>query len=150
MDYEHIERFDVRLAYRMYDVRTTYNGVLKQKPLLAKHRAFVNLAYQTRNRWSFDYTLNWQGKKRIPYAGNDPAYQLALHSPNFVLMNVQVSKAWGNRFEVYAGVENLLDYTQENPIISSEDPSNPRFDSSIIWDPVFGRNAYAGLRFKIQ
>ena len=46
LDYELIKRLDVRLAYRWYDVKTTYNGLLQDKPLVSKHRAFINLAYK--------------------------------------------------------------------------------------------------------
>lgn len=151
IDYELIKRLDVRLAYRWYDVKATYNGKLLQKPLIAKNRAFMNLAYTTRNNWSFDYTLNWQGQKRIPYTESNPEkYRIAEYSPNFILMNAQISKTWKETFEVYAGVENILDYKQKNPIIASERPFSPYFDSSLIWGPIFGRNIYLGLRLKLK
>ncbi len=152
LDYELIKRLDMRLAYRMYDVRKTYSGELKRKPLLSTHRAFVNMGYETRNHWRFDYTLNWQGSKRIPYTGsNPPEYQLADNSPSFVLMNAQISKTWNERIEVYVGVENLLGYKQQDPILGNEDPLiNPHFDGSLIWGPVFGRKTYVGLRIKFN
>jgi hypothetical protein len=50
-------------------------------------------------------------------------------------------------FEIYAGVENLLDFTQENPIIAADDPFGPYFDTSFIWGPTRGREVYAGFRF---
>lgn len=152
-DYELIKRLDVRLAYRWYDVSTTYtySEVLLQKPLLSKHRAFLNLGYQTRSHWKFDYTFNWQGKKRIPTTASNPVeYQLAEYSPAYVLMNAQVTKVWREKFEVYVGAENLLNYRQENPILASEAPFSPYFDSTLIWGPIFGRNIYLGLRYKIR
>ncbi len=151
LDYELIKRLDFRLAYRMFDVKTTYNGKLMQKPLIAKHRAFVNIAYQTRKYWRFDITANWQGEKRIPSTNSNPeTYQLPGYSPDYVLMNAQISKEWREKFEIYAGVENLLDYKQEKPILSSEDPFSPYFDSSLIWGPIFGRNTYVGLRYYLK
>ena len=63
VNYELLTRLDVRLAYRWYDVQTTYSGELKSKPLVAPHRAFINLAYETPSSWKFDYTINWQGSK---------------------------------------------------------------------------------------
>ena len=150
LDYELLQRLDARIAYRWYDVKTTYRDGLKQKPLQSNHRAFVNLAYETRNQWRFDYTINWQGKKRIPFTGSNPEeYQLAGFSPDFFLMNAQASKAWGEHFELYAGVENLTGYKQENPIVASEQPFGPYFDSSMVWGPIFGRMTYVGLRFKL-
>ena len=151
LDYEAIKRLDVRLAYRWYDVKTTYAGDLLKKPLVANHRAFINLAYNTRDSWSFDYTLNWQGKKRIPFTASNPEeFRLAGESPNFFLMNAQVSKNWNEKFELYVGAENILGYKQENPIISSEDPFGTYFDSSLVWGPLFGRNVYFGVRYRVK
>lgn len=151
LDYELIKRLDMRIAYRWFDVWTTYSDEQLQKPLVSPHRAFVNLAYASRKHWSFDYTINWQGSKRLPDTSDNPAeYQLDKESPDFVLMNAQVSKSWKEgKFEVYVGVENLLDYRQDTPIVAADDPFGPYFDSSMVWGPIFGRNTYAGLRFKI-
>jgi len=152
LDYELFNRFDVRLAHRWYDVMSTYAGELKQKPLLASNRAFVNLAYETRNYWKFDYTLNWQGQKRLPNTSDSPVeYQLNGYSPSFFLMNAQVSKTFWNRFEWYVGAENLLNYTQDNPVLASGNPlDNEYFDSSMIWGPVFGRKIYTGFRYRLK
>lgn len=150
-DYEVIKRLDVRLAYRWYDVNTTYKAGLLEKPLLSKHRAFLNLAYQTRNHWKFDYTLNWQGEKRIPSTETNPVeYRVNERSPAYALMNAQVTKVWREKIEVYAGVENVLNYTQKNPILANDAPFSPYFDSTLIWGPIFGRNIYLGLRYKIR
>jgi TonB dependent receptor-like, beta-barrel/CarboxypepD_reg-like domain/TonB-dependent Receptor Plug Domain len=149
-DYELINRLDVRIAYRWYDVKTTYDGELKEKPLLSNHRAFINLAYETKKHWGFDYTINWQGRKRIPDLSTNPVeYQMAEYSPNFFLMNAQISKSWKQKFDLYAGIENILNYKQKNPILASDQAFSPYFDSSLIWGPVTGRNIYFGLRYKI-
>ncbi len=151
LDYEIAEHFDIRLAYRWFDVRTTYHGNLMQKPLIAAHRSFLNLAYETHSNWKFDYTINWQGQKRIPFTESNPEeYQLKYYSPDFTVMNVQVSKMWKEKFEVYFGVENLLGFRQSNPILSSEQPFSPNFDSSLVWGPIFGRNTYVGVRYRLK
>jgi len=151
LDYELIKRVDLRLAYRWFDVMTSYDGGLRQKPLISTHRAFVNLAYETRNYWKFDATLNWQSKKRLPFTSRNPeSYRLGQLSPAFFLLNAQISKTWRESFDVYLGAENLLNYTQENPILASNQPFSRYFDSSLVWGPIFGRNVYVGLRYKIK
>ena len=151
LDYEIVKFVDMRIGYRWFDVNTTYSGTTLQKPLVSAHRAFLNLGYETRSDWKFDYTFNWQGEKRIPYTGSNPSdYLLEQKSPDFYMMNVQVSKSWKDRFEVYVGVENLLNYKQQNPILASDDPFGNYFDSSLVWGPIFGRNTYAGLRYRIK
>ncbi|MEA1898203.1 MAG: TonB-dependent receptor [Bacteroidota bacterium] len=151
LDYELIKRLDLRLAYRWYDVKTSYGGELREKPLVSNHRAFINAGYETMKHWKFDFTVNWQGRKRIPDTRLNPeAYRLDEYSPDFVMLNAQISKTWWEKFEAYAGVENLLNYKQENPILSADQPFGTYFDSSMIWGPLFGRNIYVGLRYKIR
>lgn len=152
LDYELIRGLDVRLAYRWYDVKTSYTSGLKQRPLVATHRAFVNLGYETRNTWRFDYTLQWVGTKRVPslhdhITGLDIGEAM---SPSFWQMNAQISKTWNEVFEVYVGGENLTNYMQHNPIIGANNPYDKGFDASMIWGPVMGRNVYAGIRWMIR
>ena len=151
LDYEVLKRFDVRIAYRWYDVKTTYNGVLMKKPLVSEQRAFINFAYATRNKWKFDYTINWQGNKRIPSTQLNPEeFRLDDKSPDFYTMNAQITKSWKKKFDVYLGVENILDFTQENPIIASNQAFSQYFDSTLIWGPIFGRSFYIGIRYRIK
>lgn len=151
-DWEIVENLDLRLAYRFNDVKSTYNDQLLIKPLVSMHRAFFNIAYETKSDWKFDATLNWQGPKRLPDTSSNPEEFRAIeNSPSYALLNSQITKSWfNNKLDVYVGVENILDYRQENPIVSASDPYSPYFDASMIWGPVFGRNLYAGLRFKIE
>jgi len=147
-----VNRLDVKLAYRWFDVKTTYGTQLLPRPLLAPNRAFANLAYDIKG-WKFDYTISYSGEKRIPStAANPQAYQLASKSPAFVTMNAQVSKTVGkkNRFDVYMGAENLTNYYQQNAIIAATEPFSEYFDASLIWGPVTGRMFYGGLRFRIK
>lgn len=151
LDVEPVERYDIRLAYRFNEVKSTYGDEFLPRPLIAKHRAFINMAYRTLSEWSFDITWSWQGSKRIPGTETNPEpYRLEDSSPSFSVVNLQVGKALGKRLEIYGGIENLLGFIQEDPILASEDPFGPYFDSSLIWGPIFGRKFYAGLRYRIQ
>ena len=155
LNYELFKRFDIRVAYRFYDVNTTYSDVLLQRPLIAKDRAFINLAYETKSKWKIDYTFNWNGSKRIPNTATNPAnYRKNTTSPDYFIMNSQVSKSFGNPkkhwWDVYIGVENILDFRQQDLIIASEAPFNPYFDTSLIWGPVIGRMFYGGFRYKLK
>ena len=150
-DYELIKRLDVRLAYRWFDVHTTYGNELMQKPLVSSHRSFINLAYNSRAFWKFDATLNWQGEKRIPSTIDNPLpYQRDDYSPSFFMLNAQITKSWKGKFDVYLGAENLLNYKQNNPIIASDQPFSEYFDASLVWGPIFGRKVYIGLRYRLK
>lgn len=152
LDYEPVRKFDVRLAYRYYNVLSTFNGVLKEKPLIAAHRAFVNLGYETSNNWKLDYTVQWVGPKRIPERMHDGNMQMEeSRSPSFVQMNAQISKSWKEGdIEVYLGGENLTGYMQHNLILGASDPFGKGFDGSLVWGPGMGRNIYVGFRYKLR
>jgi outer membrane receptor for ferrienterochelin and colicins len=147
--YELFDRFDVKMAYKINDVKITYDGEeIKETPLSPKDRALLNLAYATNfDKWMFDVTANYVGESRIPYHQSiDKKY-----SESFYLYNAQITKKF-RKFDVYLGAENLLGYTQDNPIIDSENPtsSSSAFDASLIYAPINGRMIYAGFRFKIK
>jgi outer membrane receptor for ferrienterochelin and colicins len=152
LNFTPVAKFDVRVAYRYFDVKTNYGSELLQKPLTATNRAFANLAYDLKG-WKLDYTINYNGRKRIPSTEANPdAYRLNSYSPSFVLMNAQVSKSFGKNklFDVYLGGENLTNYFQKNAILSADQPFGPYFDASLVWGPVTGRTIYAGFRYTIK
>jgi hypothetical protein len=147
-----VPQFDVKLAYRLFDVKTTYSNQLLQKPLTAQNRAFANLAYELKG-WKFDYTVSYSGKKRLPSTqANLVEYQRSSHSPSFFTMNAQVTKTLGGKklFDIYMGGENLNNYYQKNAIIAASQPFSQYFDASMIWGPLSGRMLYAGMRFRIK
>lgn len=149
-DFKPVSGLDVRMAYRWYDVKTTYHNQLLQKPLLAKDRAFITLDYETHNKWKFDATGNWIGIKRLPYTGDNPAqFQLGNYSPAYFLMNAQVSKSW-KVFDAYIGCENITGYRQNNLIIDAAHPFGNYFDASMVWGPAIGRMLYVGVRYKLM
>ena len=146
-----LNKLDLRLAYRYFDVKTTYGATTLSKPLTATHRAFANLAYDLAG-WKLDYTVNFTGAKRLPPTWQNPeAYQFDSYSPAFVTMNAQVSKSLGKKqlFDAYVGAENLTGYRQERAIVAADQPFSQYFDASMVWGPLTGRMFYAGFRFTV-
>jgi len=150
LNYHPIRRMEMRLAYRLLDVKTDYSSGFLSKPLVSPHRLFANVGYKTRNKWSFDYTVQWYSPKRIPTTASNPeAYRFAGQSPSFVLMNAQVSKSLG-QWDVYVGLENVGDFRQQQLVNSATDPYSPFFDASLVWGPAIERMVYAGFRWRIS
>ena len=150
--YELFDRFDVKAAYKINNVHTTYNGAEKIAPLTPKNRALVNMSYATNfDKWMFDITWNYIGESRVPsYFPYETDYLFPEKmSDPFYLINAQVTKKFKD-FSIYVGGENLLSYTQENPIIDAGNPTSSAFDASLIYAPVMGRMIYTGLRYKIK
>ena len=142
---------ELKTAYKWYNIKTAYSGELKDKPLTPKNRVLVNIGYVTNfDKWKFDLTAKWFDVSRIPSTTNNPAeYIVNSESEPYYTINGQVTKAF-KKFEVYSGVENLLDYKQDSPIIAANDPNGPNFDASLVWGPIIGRNIYFGFRYKIK
>jgi len=145
------KNFSTRAAYKFYDVRQTYHGLLLEQPLNPKQRALFNAAFNTNNsRWLFDFTTQWIGKQRLPNTSSNPEqYQVDLFSKPYFRLLGQVTWSLKN-FDLYVGGENLSNFTQPEPIIAANEPFGKYFDSSIVWGPITGRMFYAGLRFKIS
>jgi outer membrane receptor for ferrienterochelin and colicin/copper chaperone CopZ len=149
---EPVKKLNVRLAYRFFDVKTTFGNTLLQKPLTSKHRAFANLGYEI-GTWKFDYTLSYNSKKRLPSTAANPVeYRLSEFSKSYTTMNAQVSKSVGKKHPVdlYIGGENIGNFIQPNAIIAADKPFSPYFDASLVWGPISGRMFYSGVRFKIK
>jgi len=150
LDVELIDRFDVRLAYRFNENKALFGEEIKTIALNPVHKAFVNLAYETKNKWYFDFTLNWRGSQRLPNTDwLEAPFQLEDETPSYFLANTQVRKFLTDDFELYLGAENLFDFRLDNPIVSSDNPLNRNFEASYIWAPIFGRTIYFGLRYKL-
>lgn len=154
-----LENVDLRLAYRLLDVKQRINNQNLDKLFTAKHRALINLGYTTTReneddwQYLFDATLQWFGPKRLPAAlinadgsVRPVEYQIQEKSTDFVVLNAQATVNFSPQFSFYLGGENLLDFKQKNPIIDSGNPFGQYFDASIIWAPVSGRMVYAGFR----
>jgi len=151
-DYELKHNLNLRLAYRYYNVMTTYQAGLQEKPLVPAHRAFMNIDYTTHNKWKFDYTIQYISTQRTPGITHDHGGLSrggVNESPSYLQMNAQISKVLSTKLEVYLGGENLTNYMQHDAIIAPQDAFGNRFDASLIWAPMMGRNVYAGVRYKI-
>lgn len=156
VNYNMFESFDIRLAYKYYDVKTQYQSGKLEKPLTPKHRMFANVGYETKQKdtgaqWKFDATYNWLSKQRFSSTQSNPlVYQLPDYTPTIGTLNLQVTKVFSPKFEVYLGGENVTNVRQDNPILAADNPFGANFDSTFVYGPIFGSMYYAGLRYKLN
>lgn len=156
-NYNAFKGFNLRMAYKYYDVKTQYKSGKLEKPLVPKQRMFANASYETEKKgknnaqWKFDLTYNRLGKQRFSSTLSNPVeYQLAEYSPSVATLNTQVTKVFSSKFELYVGGENITDVKQKNPILSAENPFGANFDTTMVYGPIFGSSYYAGLRYRIN
>ena len=145
------QAFELKAAYKWYDIKTDYKDGLKSKPLTARNRVLINMGYVTNfDKWKFDLTGHWFDVSRIPSTASNPEkYIVSEKSEPYYTINGQITKAF-KKFDIYLGAENILNYKQDNPIIAADDPNGPNFDASLVWGPIMGRNIYFGFRYKIK
>jgi len=157
------KRIDLTVAYRFVNAVSDYGDIVgyRQDPFVAQHRGFTTVAYGSKpgkngGQWRADVTVQVTGPQRLPWTFTNPeGDQRPEYAPTFITGNVQVSRDFGEGQQIYFGVENVTDYRQADPIIGVDHmgpdgltpATNPLFDASLVYAPIFGRNVYAGIRW---
>lgn len=158
VNYSPFKRMDVKLAYRVFDVRNdvqtpTGELTLLPKQFVNRDRFLFNIGYAAKyDKWKYDLTWQWNGSRRIPNFSEGhvhSASSLPVLAPAFSNINAQITRGF-YKWELYVGGENLNNFTQKNPILSANDPFGKNFDASMVWGPVIGRMVYVGMRYKIK
>ena len=165
--YDVSDFLEIKVAYKLNDVKITYDGELLQAPLIARHRGLVTFDVKfPDNTWRLHTTVQIVGPQRMPTllghenhtaAGHNSLtdYQRTGITPTYATVNAQVTKTINEKWELYAGGENLTNYRQHHPIIGASDPFDqdpgiPTFDASQIYAPIMGAIVYAGVRFTLK
>ena len=103
MSYPIVEGLELTLAYRHNDVKATYGGKLREKPLTPRCKGLVAASYKTPlGLWEFDVTLQLNGNGRMPdpYETEDGKLSWDPRFPAHCLLNAQVTR-WFRHFSVY-------------------------------------------------
>ncbi len=116
-----------------------------ERPLTSRYKGLLNVQYAVR-RWTFDATAQYNGPMRLPSLDGNLADERL--SPSYPMFYAQISYRASN-LTLYAGCENIGNYMQMDPIIGTNAPYSPGFNSSMVWGPLMGRKFYIGLRLNI-
>ena len=136
--YPLFEGMTLTAAYRHNDVKCTYGHQLLEKPLTSKYKGLLTASYKTPlGLWQVDATLQLNGGGRLPSGmGRYHAFEQ---------LSAQVTR-WFRHFSIYVGGENLTGFRQKQLILNAADPWSDAFDPTLVWGPVHGALAYAGIR----
>ena len=151
----------------------TENGKKEQQMLTEKFTATWAISY-TIQPWNLliDYTGNLYSPMRLPLLGElDPRPAM---SPWWSIQNIQMTYSGFKKFEIYAGVKNLLNWTpnkstpfllarshdpfdknveydaQGKVLATPENPYALTFDPSYMYAPNQGIRGFLGIRMKIN
>ena len=146
--------FTLTAAYRNTEAKTDYrgqDGLIRRlkKPLVSDYKGLVTASYQSPlKKWQVDLTGQFNGSGRMPTSdASNPLWDTNFNP--YQVWNAQITKYF-RHWSIYLGSENLLNFTQANPIIDAANPHSDNFDGSLIWGPMHGRKIYLGLRFNIN
>ena len=122
----------------------------------------INYAFK-KHKLDIAYTASITGPMALPEVydldnqGNPVGMARSTKSKPFAFHNVQINKQFSqNKIEIYGGIQNLLNYKQqESPLVGYNDPSfapgfSPFFDTSYSYAPVHGREIYIGLKMNLD
>jgi hypothetical protein len=151
LTFEPVKRFTVLTAFRLNDVNITESSKLMQKAMSSRYKGLFNASYATRfDKWKFDFTIQLNGPSRLPDTEKLPEeLRRAEKSPAYVQLLAQVTRQF-KHFEIYAGGENLTNFTQKDPITEYLRPYHTYFDTSMVWGPIVGATVYGGLRYTLK
>ncbi|MBP5341400.1 MAG: TonB-dependent receptor [Bacteroidales bacterium] len=146
-NYDLTEDLNLLAAFRYNRVMCTYGGQLMEKPLHSRYKGLITLSWKPMLAlWQVDFTLQLNGGGRIPdYLDENGALVSGEEFPAYLQLNLQLTREF-RRFSLYVGGENLTNYRQENPVINAANPWSSTFDPTLVWGPVHGIMAYAGIR----
>ena len=150
MDFDE-EEWEVMAAFRLNDVKCTYNGELMEKPLTSRYKGLLTVAWKPyMGLWRMDVTLQLNGGGRMPtpYLLEDGTPSWDKTFPAYPQLNMQITRTF-RHWSFYIGGENLTNYKQSNPIINAADPWSDTFEPTMIWGPVHGIMAYGGVRINL-
>lgn len=150
-NYEILRGLTLTAAYRRNIVKSTYGGCLMDKPLTSKYKGLVTASYKTPlGLWQFDATiqLNGGGRMPTPYTQTDGTLSWPTRYHAFEQVSAQITR-WFRHFSIYIGGENLTGRRQHTLIYGATDAWGSIFEPTMVWGPVHGAMAYAGIRVNI-
>ena len=146
--YPLFQGFTMTATYRRTDVKCTYDGVLREKPLTNKYKGLLTASYAPGlGKWQFDVTLQLNSGGRMPdaYVDSNGKPSWDNRYKGYEQLSAQVTRFF-RHWSIYAGGENITGFKQKNPIIGADDPWSSNFDSTMIWGPIHGPIYYIGVR----
>lgn len=173
LDWNMANGLNLMLGGTLMENTITEDDITQQQMLTEKFAGNWAISYKIL-KWdlTIDYTGNVYGPMRLPLLGElDPR---PAKSPWWSIQNIQLTYDGFDRFEIYGGVKNLLNWTpnKSTPFLIARPndpfdkgvvfddagqavatPDNPyglTFDPSYVYAPNQGMRGFLGVRFKLD
>jgi len=153
----------------LMDVSITENNIKKRQLLTESFSGVWSISYRfISSKLILDYTGNIYGPMRLPLiSSTDPR---AKFSPWYSIQNIQLTKKFGNSWEIYGGIKNFLNFTPAansisrafdpfdkavefdqngQAIATSNNPNALTFDPSYVYASNQGIRTFLGVRYTL-
>jgi outer membrane receptor for ferrienterochelin and colicins len=97
--------------------------------------------------WEFTWMMKWTGPMELPRF--DEPYQRPSRSRAFALCHAQIRRQFKEGCNVFIAAKNLLNYTQDSPLIRPDQPFSEEFDTSYAYGPLQVRHLVVGVNWMI-
>jgi len=149
LGYAITDDWSLRFSFEKFDYDDAFKASYAIAPI--EQRVTFGTEYQW-NQVFFNLDAVWYGGRNLrnyDYHGFDDAQETIakpLDAPSYTLMNAKISYAVSQHFNVYAGANNLLNYTQ---VRKSSSPLMYRggYDVAYIYGPMDAREFYTGVKW---
>ena len=124
-------------------------GGIEQQEFAPVFSGVFSLTYNLRKlRTRFSYTGRVVGPMALP--GFDAPFERPEVSEWFTEQNFLAETDLGRGIGLQMGVRNLLNYTQNSPLVNPADPFSDEFDTAYAYGPVQGRRFFLGLQWALE
>ncbi len=169
MDVSWVNGLKLLAGATVMDVSVVEGGERFRQLLTESFQGVWNLGYTWQEMGlTVDYTGNLYGPMKLPLLGPDDNREE--YSPWWSIQNIQLTKTFGNDWEVYFGVKNLLNFTppansiarsfdpfdegvefntQGQVIATTQNPNALSFDPTYVYASNQGRRSFLGIRYTL-
>ncbi|MFC5190685.1 TonB-dependent receptor domain-containing protein [Algoriphagus aquatilis] len=159
--------FKLLAGVTLMDVSFEENGTRERQLFTERFSGVWTVGYHLHPlELTIDYTGNVYSPMRLPLLGE--LDDRAEYSPWWSLQNIQVTKGLGEKWEIYGGIKNLLNYTPPansiarafdpfdrgvtfdgvgNVVPTPENPNGLTFDPTYMFAPNQGIRGFLGVRY---
>lgn len=143
----------LKTGARWQDNRQQLISAVRQQVFIPQWRgllsADLSLLHQ---KLEWNITSHAVGKSRLPDKRDFPHYLIHEHdkySKPFLTIQSQATYHFA-KGDIYAGCENITNYTQHQAIIDAGRPDSPYFSANELYAPINGIKPYIGFRFHLN
>lgn len=146
-EYQFLFPARLKLSYDFLDTYTMEENVRKETEFNPGHSFNVLADYDFE---SIPLEINISGKitgaQKMPEITGE--FARPLYSPAYSVWDAKLTWSY-SRVKIFAGINNLFDYTQDSPLIDPGNPFGDNFDTIYIYGPILGREFILGFDIEI-